>query len=331
MATEIKTWEIIDDKLQSVSSTLTENNRKEKDHLEKWLKTNPYILGDDILIIGEQLHTKSGPLDYLAIDKEGNTVIIELKRDKLPREVITQAFDYASDVASWDIERLRDICLAHTSQSLEDLIAESFENVDIEELTFNINQRILLVGFGVEEPLSRMIEWLSAKSDISINAIILQYIKTSAGNELLSRTVVIPEEVEKSKIKKKKYTIATSDTPGEYDDDKLKELLLKYFNKSLWSAKRIKKVMLPALLKNKVLTREELRQELVNNKEADNLSQAGYFSALISQQLSHEWKDYLRQIIHYEYPNFEWEKDNFSIPENYKSLVQEVLDELEAK
>ena len=126
MATEIKTWEIIDDKLESVSSTLTENNRKEKDHLEKWLKTNPNILGDDILLIGEQLHTKSGPLDYLAIDREGNTVIIELKRDKLPREVIAQAFDYASDVASWDIERLRDICISHTEQTLEDLIAESF-------------------------------------------------------------------------------------------------------------------------------------------------------------------------------------------------------------
>jgi RecB family endonuclease NucS len=52
------------------------------------------------LIIGEQVQTKSGYLDFLGIDKNGNTVIIELKRDKLPREVIAQTIDYASDVAS---------------------------------------------------------------------------------------------------------------------------------------------------------------------------------------------------------------------------------------
>jgi len=83
MATEIKTWEIINGELTEINTTLAENNRKEKDDLEKWIKTNPKILGEDILIIGEQVWTKSGPLDYLGIDNNGNLVIVELKRDKL--------------------------------------------------------------------------------------------------------------------------------------------------------------------------------------------------------------------------------------------------------
>ena len=38
-----------------------------------------------------------------------------------------------------------------------------------------------------------------------------------------------------------------SDTPGEYEDDKLKELLKSYFGQNLYSAKRIKSVLIPAL------------------------------------------------------------------------------------
>ena len=160
MATEIKTWEIVGGKLKTIDTTLAANDRTEKNHLEQWLKTNPKILGDNILIIGEQVTTKSGPLDYLAIDNAGNTIIVELKRDRLPREVIAQAFDYASDVANWQIEKLNEISTRYSGQSLEDLIAENFDNIEIEDLTINLNQRILLVGFGVEESLNRMILYL---------------------------------------------------------------------------------------------------------------------------------------------------------------------------
>jgi hypothetical protein len=38
--------------------------------------------------------------------------------------------------------------------------------------------------------------------------------------------------------------------------------------------------------------------------------------------------DFLRQIIAYEYPNFTWEKDNFSIRKQYRELVKQVLEEL---
>jgi RecB family endonuclease NucS len=83
MGTEIQTWEIIEEKLSEINTTLIENNRKEKDHLEKWLRTETRILGSDIKIIGEQVYTLSGPLNFLGIDNSGNLVIIELKRDRL--------------------------------------------------------------------------------------------------------------------------------------------------------------------------------------------------------------------------------------------------------
>ena len=43
-------------------------------------RLRPTILGTDILIIGRQIYTKSGALDLLGIDSDGNVVIIEVKR-----------------------------------------------------------------------------------------------------------------------------------------------------------------------------------------------------------------------------------------------------------
>ncbi|MPR32484.1 endonuclease NucS domain-containing protein [Salmonirosea aquatica] len=328
MATEIKTWQIVDGKLTHVSSSLTENGRKEKDDLEQWIKSNPEILGNEIAIIGQQVYTKSGPLDFLGIDRSGNLVIIELKRDKLAREVLAQAIDYASDVATYEPNYLNEICEKFTNQKLGDYLTEKFPDTNFEEVAVNQTQRLLLVGFAIEEPLHRMIEWLSEKYSLAINAIILHYTKTKSGDELLSRTVIIPESVEREKVNNKKYVIEMSNEPGNYEESELKIQLKKYLLKNLYSSMRIRAYFLPVLLKNETVTRDKMRKEFVKMKAAADESQAGSFLSLISGQLGHQWKDYLRQVIHYEYPNNEWEKDNFSIRPEYKTLVQEVLDEI---
>jgi len=331
MATEIKTWEIIDGRLNSIDTTLAENNRKETEHLENWIKTKPEILGSDILIIGEQVYTKSGPLDFLAIDNNGNIVIVELKRDKLARVVLAQTIDYASDLSTWDIDRLSETCISYTGNSLEDHISANFENIQIDDLTINQTQRLLLVGFSIEEPLNRMIEWLSSNFDMSINAIVLNYVKTSNGTELLSRTVTIPEEIAKDKTSKRKFKIEMSDEPGNYKSEKLLELLKGYFIRANYSSNRMKNVLLPALLEKKQITRSQLKKEFVKTGEAPDESQAGYFIALISNQLGQAKKDFLRQIISYEYPDNHWTKDNFKIREGYKEVVNKLINELNTR
>lgn len=331
MATEIKTWQIIEGKLTQFSSSLIESDRKERDHLEKWIKSSPEIIGNDIAIIGEQVPTKSGPLDFLGIDRYGNLVIIELKRDKLPREVLAQAIDYASDVSTYDTDTFNELCQRFTGQALGDYLTERFPDTNFEEVAVNQVQRILLVGFAIEESLSRMVEWLSEKYNVGINAIVLQYIKTKSGDELLSRTVIIPEDIEREKVNRKKYVIEMSNEPGSYEIIDLKEKLKKYLSENLYSAKRIRDCFLPTLLKHEKVTREHMRKEFVNMKAAPDESQAGYFLALISNQLGHKKKDFLRQVISFEYPNYPWEKDNFCIRLEYRQLVEDVLKELNTK
>ena len=330
MTTKIRTWQIVNGRLETIESSLVEEGKTEVYDLEAWLASNPSIVGPDLIIIGRQVLTKSGPLDLLAVDKDGNLVVIELKRDTLPREALAQAIDYASDIADWNIERISGVCIKYTQQSLEDVLNDRFPDINLESINVNETQRIILVGFSIESSLERMIEWLSDKYNVNINAVVLNYVKTRSGEELLTRTSIISEEVEQERIRKRKFQIPMSDKPGEYDDIQLKALLRKYLAQDLYSARRTRDVLLPVCLEQQDgVTREKLKEEFVNRGEAESVRRAGYFLSLISQQVGMEKNDFLRQIIGYEYPNNPWEKDNYRIRDEYQGLVAEVLSELE--
>ncbi len=328
MASEIKSWQIVDGKLILIESSLAGSGKKEKEDLEQWIKSNSSVLGDDIAIIGEQIQTATGFIDFLGIDSNGNTVIVELKRDKLPREILSQVIDYASDVADWELEKFREICKSYTNQTFEDYFQQKFEGISIEDLVINQAQRLLLVGFGVDSSLGRMVEWLSDKYSLGINAIVLKYIKTPKGEEILSRMVIFPEEIEKQKANRKKFIIEMSDDPGTYDETILETKLADYLSNNLYSSQRMRDFFLPILLDKSQVTRDLLRKEFVRLNAAPDESQAGYFLSLISNQLGQKSKDYLRQIISYEYPNHPWEKDNFKIRREYVQLVRNVLDKV---
>jgi hypothetical protein len=153
MGTEIKSWQIIDGKLVAIDSALKNEGRTEPYDLEPWLASNPEIIGSDIMIIGRQVMTKSGPIDLLGIDRSGNTVTIEIKRAELPRESLAQAVDYASDVAEWTVERLSEVCSNYTKKTLQEAFNEAFPDADLEGLNLNNTQRIVLVGFSIEASL----------------------------------------------------------------------------------------------------------------------------------------------------------------------------------
>ena len=161
MSTEIKTWQVIGGTLQPVNTSLAAAGRREAEDLEEWIASQPAIIGTGITIIGRQVVIKSGPLDLLGIDKHGNTVVVELKRDKLPREVLAQAIDYASDVAGWSFEKLSEVCAQYTGKSLEDHMMESFPDIGLENLNINEAQRIVswFAHFqgGFEESTQRVV------------------------------------------------------------------------------------------------------------------------------------------------------------------------------
>jgi len=329
MSTEIKTWQIVGDKLAPVKTDLIQAGKTETHHLEEWAASDASVLGPDLLLIGRQVQTKSGPLDLLAIDRTGNVVVIELKRDKLPRESLAQAVDYASDVADWSLERLGEECAKYTGMGLDEALANRFPDIDLENIFVNETQRILLVGFAIESALERMIEWLSSTYGVNINAVLLHYVQTVGGDQILVRTAIVSEEVEQARIKKaKKFTIPMSDEPGDHDEVMLEELLRQYLSSDLHSARRIRDVLIPACLAEGQVSRDDIKEAFLKSGEIGELSMGGYFLSLISTQIGMTKNDFLRQVIGYEYPNNVWEKDNYYIREGYSELCERIIAEL---
>src|SRR5271157_3225996 len=76
---------------------LAESSLAKEQLLEDMIVAAPPILSDEWMLIGRQEDTGyGGRIDLLAIAPDGSLVLIELKRDRTPREVVAQALDYAS-------------------------------------------------------------------------------------------------------------------------------------------------------------------------------------------------------------------------------------------
>ena len=70
--------------------------------LEDILASDIGLLNPGLLLIGRQVLAEFGKLiDLLALDAQGHVVVIELKRDKTPRDVVAQVLDYGSRVPRW--------------------------------------------------------------------------------------------------------------------------------------------------------------------------------------------------------------------------------------
>lgn len=64
--------------------------------LEEMIVVSPQILSSEWMLIGKQeLTGLGGKIDLLAIAPDASLVLIELKRNRTPREVVAQALDYA--------------------------------------------------------------------------------------------------------------------------------------------------------------------------------------------------------------------------------------------
>lgn len=326
MTTEIKSWEIVDGRLVPVESRLTDFGRREALDLESWLESDPSIIRPGLRIIGRQVPTRSGPLDLLAIDRTGSVIVIELKRDRLPREALAQAIDYASDVATWSLEKLGEVCASYSGEVLEDVLGQAFPDIDLESLTLNGAQRIVLVGFALESSLERMIEWLSEAYGVAINAVVLKYVRTANGAEILTRSAVISEEEEEARTPRK-FTILMSDEPGSYPEEELRPRLVEYLSRNLVTIGWIRDLLLPACLKDPKVTRDQLK-ELVAQTESADAKKVGLALGSLSSQLGRKENDFLRQVLGYSYPNHPWEKDDFFIRSEHRELVTQVLKEV---
>lgn len=107
-----------------------EEHREET--VESWLASNPDCISeeDSLLIIGRQVSTNLyTAIDLLAVDGEGDTAVIELKRDSTPRATLAQALEYASFVEQLDYSESRPMTDRTKPQKVRTVIQRSNDSI----------------------------------------------------------------------------------------------------------------------------------------------------------------------------------------------------------
>ena len=141
----------------------------ERNHLQKWILTNPEMLGEELLILQEEFdgwdETRER-LDVLALDKHGHLVVIENKLDDSGRDVVWQALKYAaycSSLSRQDILKLfRDYLGPDQSGAAEDNMAAFLEVEDLSdiEISEGSSQRIILTAAKFRKEVTATCLWL---------------------------------------------------------------------------------------------------------------------------------------------------------------------------
>ncbi|MGF1758953.1 DUF4268 domain-containing protein [Photobacterium sagamiensis] len=143
---------------------------RERDHLQEWLANQPDALGEELLIIQKEFdgfdNTRER-LDLLALDKDGNLVVIENKLDDTGRDVMWQALKYASYCSNLTKSQIIDIYQTYLGRycdggDAKSLLCDFLEVPDLEEIVLNsgTNQRLMLVAANFRKEVTSTALWL---------------------------------------------------------------------------------------------------------------------------------------------------------------------------
>lgn len=161
--------------------------------LEQLILDDPEILEVKLLLLGSQVATKYGKyVDLLGVDSEGVLHILELKRDRTPREVVAQALDYASWVEELGNSDVRNIFEnANPDRSFDEAFAQRFDGAPVPD-ELNSGHVMTIVASDLDPATERIVAYLNNSRGVPINVMMFRYFIDN-GHEYLARTWLIDE------------------------------------------------------------------------------------------------------------------------------------------
>ena len=151
------------------STTFKQLGFREREHLQEWIANNPSCLNEDLLIIQKEFdgfNDTSERLDLLALDKQGNLVIIENKLDDTGRDVTWQVLKYSSYCSTLNASQIVAIFNQYLSktgskETAEELLEDFLETEDYKEkLNVGNSQRIMLIAGEFRKEVTSTVLWL---------------------------------------------------------------------------------------------------------------------------------------------------------------------------
>lgn len=183
--------------------------------LERMVESDPTILGTPLLLIGRQVPTDYGKfIDLLAVDEEGTLHVLELKRDRTPREVVAQLLDYGSWVQSLTDGQVRALYgVYRPGQAIEQAWSDTFGGNPPDAL--NMAHRLTVVASDVDPATERIIEYLAGMT-VPINVLFFRYFSDD-GRAYLARTWLLDEARVSAKAEARARSVGSKEPWNEQD------------------------------------------------------------------------------------------------------------------
>ena len=177
-------------KVGSTPTPLAVTHLASEQALEDMIVSDPRILSSEWMLIGRQEITPfAGRIDLLAIAPDGSLVLIELKRNRTPREIVAQALNYAAWVDALTADKIAQIYQRFSNgRNLSDDFKTRF-GAKLDEETLNDSHQIVIVAASLDDATERIIKYLNDR-DIAINVLFFQVFQHGP-DQLLSRAWLI--------------------------------------------------------------------------------------------------------------------------------------------
>lgn len=186
MPLQVGLWRIDDNDFRVVPGVSMPSEQR----LEDLIEADPTVLGERLLVVARQVITDHGKrIDLLAVDADGDLHILELKRDRTPRDVVAQILDYGS----WVIGLSHDDVLTlysqnHAGAALEADFEETFGVTPPEQ--WNTSHHLTIVAADLDADSQRIVTYLAEQYAVPINVVFFRYF-TDGDREYVARTWLI--------------------------------------------------------------------------------------------------------------------------------------------
>ncbi|MGW5075804.1 hypothetical protein [Rhodococcus sp. NPDC004095] len=141
--------------------------------------------------------TYGGRVDLLGIDASGGLHLLELKRDRTPRDVVAQVLDYGSWVQGLSDSDVRDIFDTYRRGSVDigfdEAFAKAFGVSSVPDI-LNETHTLTVVASSMDDSTERLVTYLASGYDVPINVLFFDYYEDD-GRSYLARTWLVDPDI----------------------------------------------------------------------------------------------------------------------------------------
>ena len=198
-------YEVTPNSLEALQPTdFAREGLRERTDLQRRIRDKIEVLDADLLVISEEFgdwEDSKRRIDLLAIDREANLVVIELKRTESGGHMELQALRYAAMVSTMTFDKALDIYRAHLQEmgrddDPESSLLEFLEWDEPDEERFALDVRVILASADFSKELTTTVMWLNQRG-LDIRCVRLQ--PYSDGDRVLldvQQVIPLPETAE---------------------------------------------------------------------------------------------------------------------------------------